>query len=929
MKKLSLIILLSALCIYPSGQLHKADDSLYIHSLFEKAENYFNSEEATEQTDSIALSLYQQVCTKASSNNTNALLLFNCYERAGILMEGLGYTSQEALKEFYKGVNIHRSFHLPDSILFRLYLSAGNAHYITGLFDSCVFYFSSAEKIIDQYPDAGHAEDLYNSLGALYSESGDYTQSIHYFSKALEIIKSTRPGMDEAAYAMSMNIASALRLTGKADSAVSLYKQLFTPGIDATPLYNNLARIYLSKNKPDSAVYYLNKIQQVQGQFAIAYHNSLALAFMQKNDTVNAFIHLNKARDIYKQQNTSSKNNYAGNTFRYFGDLNIMQGKLQQALTYYQQALIQLQYNFNDTDVYKNPENFMGSFASYDLLEAMLAKAKCFVALTKENQDTEYFNAAINTYNAAFALADYIKKSIDNDESRTFMADKVFKGYAGAADFLLSKYDKTKDEELLQQALIWVNKSRAASLAISLKENNIKKFAGLPDSLLQQENNLRLAISRLYLQWQQDATDEGKKTVMESLNSKQLELHKLISSYKNYPSYYNQKYAADTLDIQKIQKDLPDDKTAVLNFYSGEDHDGIFIIKSHSLDFVKLDDDSLIKTNISFANQGLQNQITKDKAAITRAEKFLYKKIFSPASPYLQHVQSLIIITGDEFANFPFETLIEDDGDYLVNKYDITYQYSLSFLQKETSAISVQKMIAFAPFITEDKNSNENFAVLPFSKEEILTAPEAGRFAGNAATKNIFLQKASGAGIIHLATHAQANTGDEKESFIAFYPVNKNDSSYKLFAHELYAMQLPQTHLVFLSACETGAGKISQSEGVLSLSRAFSYCGCPNIITSLWNAEDVSTAYISNHFYKYLDEGYTVSKALQHAKIDLLQDASMSQFHAPQYWSHLIFIGNMQATSSYSWLWWVMGIGIIITGLFFYIKKRKLSKPLV
>ena len=924
MKKILLIILLSAVCILPSGQQYKTNNPGSVQAIFEKAENYFNSDEASEATDSIALLLYKQVYAHTAVNSANAMLIFNCHERAGILMEGLGYTSQEALEEFYAGIFVHKQYHLPDSALFRLFLSAGNAHYITGLFDSCVFYFSSAEKIIDNYPGAGHAEDLYNSLGALYSESGDYTQSIHYFSKALEIIRATRPGADEATYAMSMNIASALRLTGKPDSAITLYRKLLLPGTDATPLYNNLARIYLGKNQPDSALHYLSRIQHVKGPFAIAFNNSLALAYMQKMDTVPALAYLNKAFAISRQENAAVKNNYTGNTYKYCGDLYMMRHLPLQALRYYQQALIQFQYNFNDTDIYKNPGNFTESFASFDLLETLLAKAKCFSIPAKENTDVKYIAAAAGTYSAAFSLADYIKRAIDNDESRTFMADKVFKGYIQAVDFSLSVYEKTKDDTLLRQSLLWMNKSRAASLAISLRENHIKKFAGLPDSLLQHENNLRLAISRLYLQWQQASDTEEKISVTASLNTKQLELHKLISSYKNYPSYYNQKYAADTLDIIKIQKDLPDDKTAILNFFSGEDHQGVFVIKQHSLDFIKFADDSLIKLNAELVKQKLRSAGTLNTTALTSSEKFLYTKIFQPLHTYLQQVRSIIIIAGDEFANLPFEVFIDDDGEYLVNKYDITYQYSLSFLQKEKAGISAKQVLALAPFIQTGKNT-EGFTALPSSGEEIMIAPQANRFTGSAATKKLFLQKAAGAGVIHLATHAQASMGDENRSFIAFYPVTDNDSSYKLFAYELYAMQLPQTRLVFLSACETGRGKVSQSEGVLSLSRAFAYCGCPNIITSLWNAEDAATAYISTHFYKYADKGYTISKALQHAKTDLLQDASMSQYHAPQYWSHLVFIGDIQAPASHQWLWWAALIVIAVPVFIFFSRKKNMS----
>ena len=48
------------------------------------------------------------------------------------------------------------------------------------------------------------------------------------------------------------------------------------------------------------------------------------------------------------------------------------------------------------------------------------------------------------------------------------------------------------------------------------------------------------------------------------------------------------------------------------------------------------------------------------------------------------------------------------------------------------------------------------------------------------------------------------------------------------------------------------------------------------------------------NFTVMLMNGYTYAQALQKAKTDLLNDASMSQFHSPVYWSHLIFIGDVQ-----------------------------------
>ena len=155
------------------------------------------------------------------------------------------------------------------------------------------------------------------------------------------------------------------------------------------------------------------------------------------------------------------------------------------------------------------PGNFIGDFTSYNLFDALAAKANCFVVGYHHNKNEAFFNAAKNTYDSAFALSDYIEKSIDNDEARLFIADKVFDTYINAVDFLLSA---GQDNNAIEQALQWISNSRATSLAINLKENNIKQYAGLPDSLLQKERNIKIAISRLKLQLQQstDSTEQGR-----------------------------------------------------------------------------------------------------------------------------------------------------------------------------------------------------------------------------------------------------------------------------------------------------------------------------------------------------------------------------------------------------------------------------------
>jgi CHAT domain-containing protein len=81
----------------------------------------------------------------------------------------------------------------------------------------------------------------------------------------------------------------------------------------------------------------------------------------------------------------------------------------------------------------------------------------------------------------------------------------------------------------------------------------------------------------------------------------------------------------------------------------------------------------------------------------------------------------------------------------------------------------------------------------------------------------------------------------------------------------------------------------------MSLSRAFAFAGCSNIIMSLWMADDLTTSYLTRRLHHYLDKGDTKDRALRAAKLDLIRDPAIDpRFKTPNYWGHLMFIGDYE-----------------------------------
>jgi CHAT domain-containing protein/lipopolysaccharide biosynthesis regulator YciM len=141
---------------------------------------------------------------------------------------------------------------------------------------------------------------------------------------------------------------------------------------------------------------------------------------------------------------------------------------------------------------------------------------------------------------------------------------------------------------------------------------------------------------------------------------------------------------------------------------------------------------------------------------------------------------------------------------------------------------------------------------------------------------------------IHFATHGvlPVDTSIKEPSLVLSYDGVATSHMF-LSMSEIIGLKL-RSESVVLSACNTGSGKISRAEGVMSLGRAFLAAGSSSVTVSLWQVSDDSTALLMEKYYEGLLANKKKSIALAEARNAVFESGSKDPF----FWAPFIVIGE-------------------------------------
>src|SRR5262249_43502771 len=84
---------------------------------------------------------------------------------------------------------------------------------------------------------------------------------------------------------------------------------------------------------------------------------------------------------------------------------------------------------------------------------------------------------------------------------------------------------------------------------------------------------------------------------------------------------------------------------------------------------------------------------------------------------------------------------------------------------------------------------------------------------------------------------------------------------------DVSGLDLLDTELVVLSACDTGLGSVQVGEGVFGLRRAFVLAGAKTLVMSLWKVPDRQTQELMELFYQNVLDGISRTDALRAAQL--------------------------------------------------------------
>ncbi len=358
--------------------------------------------------------------------------------------------------------------------------------------------------------------------------------------------------------------------------------------------------------------------------------------------------------------------------------------------------------------------------------------------------------------------------------------------------------------------------------------------------------------------------------------------------------------------LDEIRKYL-DPSTILMEFWVSGDRLALIWCTRESYGMERLQLSATEQESALSFSRGLPDNLRAD----WRQQTAILGRLVPGGLPLPADLHHVVIVPDGWLSSLPFDLVPVGDnsGTLLIERFDISYLPTAALLRRAPAERKLhfpwmRELIAFGnPAIqgqlatAENLEASANLQALPYSAEEIqsiskMAQGKAEVFLGSADVKSAFLAgKAERAPVLHVSTHAFADTDVPESSRILFSPAISGGAADYLFLRELYDLDLRSVDLATLSACNTERGKMIRGEGVQAFSRALLFAGSRSALTTLWRVEDQPTNEFMKQFYYFaLQERQAKAEALRSAKLKFLH--SKTELADPAHWAGFVLNGD-------------------------------------
>jgi CHAT domain-containing protein/Tfp pilus assembly protein PilF len=824
-----------------------------------------------------------------------------------------------------------------DKTLLRLRNNLGVAYKRIGrLEDAKTEQLKSLELALGLYGKNNEEEaTTYINLGSIYFSQGDIGTAAQYFQQAVDIYKSLKGNFSSELGASLNNLAVVYFHLDNYELSAQYFEEaqrikeenLGLDDPDTAVGYSNLASIHIINENYEAAERNYRRALEVLENIYGPNHPNLLDQIIGLGDFFNnqlnqpgeARIHYESALSIATDR-LGAEHPVVTDIYLQLAQSFLDENKYSEAEEYIDKTIEAIYGSFDLSRPFDSSKSIIDP---NNLINALTLKSHV-LANKSDNIKIEEYETSFMALNWGLDLLDRTQRSFKNETSKIQIIEKNYSMYSSAIELLSIMHNESGDSVYLDRAFEIVEKSRSRVALELIQRVNARKFAGVPDNIIQQEEILK---DRIVNMQQEIYTEESKGLERDSLMVRAMrdsifyynrELDNFAYTLEEeYPSYYYLKYDQSIIDREEAQALLDQDEV-VLSYIFGSETVFVLILDKGDINLVELDVSPDVENQILSLNDYVLNNSTEEYKRVAYS---LYKQLIEPVESFITDKE--VLVMADQFLHYlPFEMLLNEIPDhdrfssypFLVKDNEYSYIPSLTLLQEMNShkEDDPRNLLAVAPFSSDMESTDRQLMdhqyadrANPLYLTQYETVTISSRFQDKTSLTDYFSPQRSelllGAqatysrfsnsdlsdyDYIHFATHAFINEESPEFSAILMYPEEGNTGA--TYVGDIYSLEL-DANLVVLGACQTGLGSVHKGEGMIGFTRAFIYAGASNLAVSMWRVSDQPTAYLMIDFYDYIQQGYDYSDALRRAKLNMI---STPQFANPVNWAAFTLTGR-------------------------------------